>query len=159
MDYLFAAAAGASERVMVEREEARDRTVEAIRELEGRVREAILGDTLRGMANLNPAYGGTPVQGMRVVDAAGDPDAKVRPGRRALILGKDGEFLVFEVMAGGAHQLRKASDGDFLAQDLDAVTHTVRTALERHIRRADRTVENYERLTSLAATLVEALTS
>jgi hypothetical protein len=157
MEYLFTAAAGASERVMVERQEARDRTVQAIREVERKVKEAVRGDCLRGLANMNPVYGEAPIQGARVVQPGGDIDKKVRYGQHAIVLNKDGAFMSMDVDDDGRVTIEAAKDEHFLAQDLDSVTYTVHTALQRHIARADRTVENYERLTSLAENLTVAL--
>ncbi len=159
MEHLFMATAGASERVMVERQEARDRTIRAIREVERRVQEAIRGDSLRGLANLNPVYGQPSIQGARVVQPGGDVDRKVQYGKRAVTMNRDGQFIVMDVTIDGAITLEPARDEDFLAQDLDSVVYTVWTALVRHIARADRTVENYERLTSLSENLTKALSS
>jgi len=157
MEYLFTAAAGASERVMLEREEARRRTASAIRELERCVKSAIAGDTLRGLANLHPVPDEPPILGARLVQPGGNTDAKVQFGRHAVVLGKDGAFLAMDVTERGVVTTKPADDDDFLAQDLDAVMHTVRVTLERHVTRADRTAANYERLTVLAETLTESL--
>ena len=154
---LFAEVAGASQRVSVVRRRARTGAVGSIRELESALQTAIAGDTLRGMPNLNPFHGKPPVPGMRVVPAAGNPDAKVQPGRRALILSKDGTLQVMEAQSSGSTVVRDAVDEDFYAQDLDAVLHTVSVALTRHIRYAERTVENYERLIGLAESLTAAI--
>ena len=159
MEHLFVAAAGASERVMTVRDQARVQSVRAIREMERRVQEAIMGDTLRGMANLNPMPHEKPIQGARLQrDPNGKAiDAKVAVGRRAIVLDKDGRFQQMAVALNGDVLLTPVLDDEFLAQDLEPVTRLVRAVLERHVARADATAATYRRVKDLAETLTETL--
>jgi hypothetical protein len=164
LEQLFAAASTASASLMEGRDLARQHSVRAIREVERRLRSAIAGDTLRGMSNLFPVRGAIAQQAARVVGREGAHtdffaqamrklDEPVPFGRSAMVLTKEGELMVFEVGERGEFSSRPAEDGELTAQDLDAVLHTVRAVLERHVQRAERTAANYARISGMAAQL------
>jgi hypothetical protein len=155
LDDLYRAATAASERVMIEREDAREAAIVAIRGIEARIQEVIAGDSVRGLANLYPAS--RPVEnGMRVVSQEMQHlhDTPVRLGRSALVLDRHGCLSVFDVSSDGAFGSRPVRDDEIQAQDLDAVLHTVGRALARHCERADRTTANYARIVALSDSIV-----
>lgn len=159
LEELFAGASWASEEVASRREVARREAVRAIRRLEGSLRQAVAGDTIRGLANLNPVRGAPAQQAARVVGpgAAHKMDAPVAFGTRAIVLAKDGALVVLEVGERGELHARAVRDDELTAQDLDAVVETTRRVLERHVERASRTASNYARISELAGALCAAV--
>jgi len=167
IDYLIDRAGRASEGVAEGRESARRTAVAAIRLLERRLRVALRGDPLRGMVNLVYVRG-VVQQAARVVGREGAHtgffevtderiDKPIVFGTSAMVLTRDGELARFSVTADGAFSSRPVRDDELTAQDLDAVVHTARRVLQRHVERADRTAANYARLSEMAGALSDAI--
>lgn len=167
IDTLITRAGLASEQVAEERDGARRSAIEAIRLLERRLRDALRGDPLRGMVNLVYVRG-VVRQAARVVGREGAHtgffevsderiDKPIVFGTSALVMTRDGALAQFAVTADGEFSSRPVSDDELVAQDLDAVVHTARRVLRRHVERADRTAANYARLSEMAGALSDAI--
>lgn len=149
LDDLLDEAAKASADAMISRDDARTVAVSAIRKLEARLIDAIAGDTLRGMATLATGFEGT-LQGARV---RGDSDKPLPNGfRDVLVLKRDGSLVLARKTANG-YACRLVRDEELLAQDLELVVQTARTALQRHIACAEKTAASYGRILGLSATV------
>ena len=168
LEWMVGRAAAASGAAMTSREDARAQAVAAIRDLERSVRDAVRGDTLRGLANLcsqrdQPARLGARVigrdgaQGLTIAQQVDRVDKPIALGRKALVLTKEGELAVYAVDEQGGWSQWPAGDDELLAQDLDAVAFTVAYALGRHVARAERTAANYVRISKLAQALAALL--
>ena len=164
LEGLFMRAARASELCMVVRDEAREQAVVAIRDIERRLREAIAGDTLRGLRNLyrqfdgRDIFGAPPRLAARIVRGRGPVedrrvDAPIEFGTREWVWTKAGALACWAVSLDGVFSERPLEDEELLAQDLEPVAATVAHVLARHCERAERTAANYERLAELAAAI------
>ncbi len=163
MDDLMKGASVASATLRNVRDDARVLAVKTIRVLEQRLRGAIAGDTIRGLSSLVGQQFGN-FQAIRVHGSQrfGIDDMLPLDGREALVVTKDGALAMAHVTYGemnepGDFSCRSVGDDELTAQDLEPFVRAVRSALERHVQRAERTTANYERAADLAHNLAEVL--
>lgn len=148
------AARAASTRVQSERARARDTAITTIRSLEHRVQEALVGDMLRGLSNLNPT--GEVYQAARIAPSRYGIDGYLpEDGRAVMVIDKSGTLVLAE--AGPIVVATPVVDGELMAQDLEHIARAYQVALERHVSRAEKTVKSYSRIVDLSRRLADAL--
>ena len=139
------------------RTEVRARSIEVLRTLERAVREALAGDTLRGMRSLLPAdctpFRAAAVYGTR--DHGVDSFLSAL-GKPMLVWTKQGE-LHSAWKVGREAASRAVTDDELTAQDLEAATVALETVLMRHLEHSDDTLRSYRSIGDLCTRIARAL--
>ncbi len=137
------------------RDAAREAAGQAIFEVQARIRIALAGEPLRGMADLNPSgerWCGARVQG----HGRYNHDLFLTPGKRALCVSQAGE-LVLATLEGRAVVARAAQRTDLRAEDLEPYLRVIDYVATRHSISKERTAAVYARVERLAAAVRRAL--
>lgn len=153
--------AAESGKVLAEvRSEAREATIELLRDVEERVRVALRGSTLTGLPSLLPPgckrFPGAKIHGN---GHHGIASYLAADGRPSLVWSVDGSLVWAWKDADGGVQFRGAHDHEIAAQDLEPALRAMLEALELHVRRAERGTDDYRAITDLAARMTRALNS
>ena len=157
LDALADKAGKVTREMLVERDDARERTIVAIRLIEQRLRCAIAGDKLRGLVDLS-AGGGLQAACVRPGIPAKGIDYKLPwNGNEVLVISRDGELLMARMVPSGAHnaewEARDAHDDDLRIEDMVLLTRAAYEALSRHVARTERGLASYRAARELADTL------
>jgi hypothetical protein len=152
----FARAEVATADVARRRTLARAAAVRAIRLVEEKLTLALSQDVLRGVANLC-AIDGEVFHGVRVYGSPrfGIDSYLASDGHECFVIDKHGHLVM--VRQGRPCTSRPVRDDELQAQDLEAVTAAVASALARHVQRAERTAASYERAEALSQRIARAL--
>jgi len=159
LDDLMREAGTASAHVRDARTRARDNVVRSLRLLEGKLRDALGGDTLRGLADLIEGVHDDPLYGALVHPANKRFGIDTRlpiDGREALVVYKDGT-LVIAKRDGASWEMRPAHDDDLRIEHLENIVAAVQEVLQRHLARTQRTAANYEKAQRLSERLFQAI--
>lgn len=174
MPKLFDRVAGASENLRTIRDGAREKAVVAVRALEHRLVGALDGETLKGLREIGPGYQAARVRGKDPFDRLLAPP-RIDPlhrEQRQLDIARQAVRGVLVVTAGGALAMarlvgedesgarvisRPAGDDDFLIEDVEALGLLFERILAKHIERARKSAEKFDRLAELAQQVSEAL--
>ncbi len=146
------------QKVNVTRVDAREVTIELLRELEGKVREALSGSVLRGLGSLLPP-GCARFPAARVHGNAMHGIASFLPadGRPALVWTSAGVLGWAWKSHHESAAWRPAHDEELAAQDLLPALRALRDALAEHVRRSERAADDYLAVADLARRLEAAL--
>ncbi len=144
----------------VTRDRARTRAVSLIRHLGRSLRDALDGDTLRGLPNL-VVSARSPLQGVQIRSIqphrskyeAQLPDN----GAEVLILDKRGWLSMARRERDGGWSTRRAIDEEIQAQDLEPYTRAVQHVLETYRAKTERRTANYEQISQFAEKLAAAI--
>lgn len=126
------------------------RAREAIARVEASLREALDGETLRGL----PEIGGR-VFGLRV-GAEGSAFARLPRNRRVLILDSKGQLRAATMFQEGVH-VEAPDEREVVASVLDPYLRAVQRGIELHLRSATERTEVFERIAVVSSKLAEAL--
>lgn len=135
----------------------RDRARAAIRDLEGRLVEALGGDHLRGLKSLVPwgRFYAAMVHGSRVHGV----DTYLAPGEW-LVIDKDGRLAMATARPAPTGDpgvmVRPAGDDDLRVEDLAPYVAAVQVVLERHLRQARAAGLGYGRVEEVLDRLAKA---
>lgn len=122
----------------------------AIMRVERSLREALDGETLRGL----PELGGR-VFGLRV-EVEGSSFARLPRNRRVLILDTKGQLRAAILFPEGVH-LEAPDEKEVVASVLEAYLKTVQRGIELHLRSTTKRTEAFVRVAALAAKLATVL--
>ncbi len=135
-----------SKNLQEDRLTARSNAVIAIRLIEDRLVEALSGERLRGLPNLNKS---APYFAARV---RSKPAQLLEDDRWTLVLDDSGMLMMAAKDCSTA-----AKDEDLLAEDLEKFTRVVKTALDGHISACTRSAKSYAKCTRLSSLVWDAL--
>lgn len=164
MDELFRRTERASDEVAVTRADASESVVSLLRGLEKRLRDALDGDSLRGLVDLGNGCVGANLT--MVYFFNGEPFGTMTKdgrtlycidrwlplgidGRVVLICDKHGLFLMAR-RTGDGYETRPVRDDEIRAEWLDLVPRALEVVLERHLDRTLRTAASYSATADLA---------
>ncbi len=157
IEELLKLARSASARVMMERDGAREKAVKAVRELEGKVQDAISGDVLRGLSNVAGDMGVLHAARLSGKMPFGIDAFLSRDGRESPCLSKEGVLIVASLHPEDGVLTRLLHDDEVLAEHAEPIARAVQEVLERHIARTERRATSYARASALAAKLSSAM--
>lgn len=133
------------------RDEARRVARLAIEAIENLLSEALAGDELRGMSNLNPPRDGRNAEFHAVQVRGKFADAPLTDSW-SLVVTKQGRIALARrnVATGGVDVDYDGVIDALIAEDLERVIDRVHKALDDHLVRVDRTTASYQRVIDLA---------
>lgn len=141
------------DRLRSSRQRARTEALLALRTLEGTVKRALAGESLRGLPNLmNEA---APFYAVRL-NGPGPSTVLPPDGRWVPVLLRNGTMAF---ASRGQHATRWVSvtDEDFLIEDFKAYVAALNLALKVNEERTEKTAKNYEAVALLATRIREAI--
>lgn len=161
IDDLFDELAASTRREVEKREIANGEALEVIRTLEERLREALGGETLKGLPNLLPD-GERPFHGLRLNNAGrhGTAEYLPRDGREVLALSRDGTIVM--VARDAVHgeilpRIRQATDESLRGDMLEPIVRAVQEALDGHLLRAEKRGTAHDQTRQLAEKIANAI--
>lgn len=133
----------------------------AIRAIEARLREALGGETLKGLPNLLPD-GTRPFHGLRLNNGGrhGTAEYLPRDGREVLALSRDGTIVMVarDVVHGEVlPSIRQAGDENLRADMLEPIVRSVQEALDGHLLRSEKRGVAHEETRKLAEKIAAAV--
>ena len=149
----------ASEGVALMRATASESVVNAIRTFERKLREALDGDSLRGLANLAgaPSLGGVRDRFYGAQLSAPNVDLPL-VYKAVLCVDKHGSFVMTRALDGDPYwESRPVLDHELRAEWFEQITRSLQVVLERHIARSSRTEANYRATAEFAERLAAAV--
>lgn len=157
LDDLLAATRHASERISTARTAAATSSSKSMRDLETRLKEALGGDTLRGLANL--VRGSEPqCYAAQLADKKHGIDTPLPDdGRAILAVDKHGAFVWLSISYRCRWATRPVLDEEFKAEHLAPAVRAVQSVLERHLKYCERTASNYDAVSRLSDRLADAV--
>lgn len=148
LDVLLAETREAGVRLAKSRSQAATSARDTLLGLERRLREALGGDTLRGMRDLSPGGENFYAARLDVRLRCGIDSPLQRRGLPALVVTKSGR-----VFCAWATDLGSVATGPLRgirAEDLEPATRAIQLVLERHLARVERTSVTYDKVAAFS---------